>query len=59
MRLDSNISQIQRLLFEICLDRKWADTFLTIFSRNMTYHSTALKGDVFIIKLKIKYSSYA
>ena len=59
MRLGRNISRIQRLLFEICLDGKWKDGFLTIFSRNVTYHSTALKDDVRIIRLKIKDSSYA
>lgn len=60
MRLGRNISRIQRLLFEICLDGKWADSFLIIFfSRNVTYHSTALRADVRIIRLKIKDSSYA
>ena len=45
------MSRIQRLLFEICLDSGYF--FGNFFSRNMTYHSTALKGDVRLIKLKI------
>ena len=44
MRLGRNISRIQRLLFEICLDGKWADGFLTIFFYKCDISFHCIKG---------------
>ena len=44
MRLGRNISRIQRLLFEICLDGKWADSFLTIFFYKCDISFHRIKG---------------